>query len=69
MHLSGTVVNTSDYESAGLSLILDKRSRRTVHPANWLISTTGSKVNVTGDERLQLRAATVCTRSLPYILS
>ena len=34
MHLSGTVVNTSDYESAGLSLILDKRSRRTVHPAN-----------------------------------
>ena len=30
--LSGAVINTSDYESAGLSLIPGKDSRRTAHP-------------------------------------
>ena len=33
---------------------------------NGLISTTGSKVNVTGDEHLQLRTAIACANTLPY---
>ena len=36
-----------------------------VSQGNGLISITGSKVNVTGDERLQLHAATACTPTLP----
>ena len=32
-HLSGAVVSTSDYESAGPSLIPDKGRQHTAHPA------------------------------------
>ena len=35
---------------------------------NGLISTTGSKVNVTGDERPQLRAVTACVNTLYFTL-
>ena len=34
---------------------------------NELISTAGSKANVTGDERLQVCAATACAPPLPYL--
>ena len=38
----------------------------TVSQHNRLISTTGSKAQVTGDERPQLRAAIVCAPTLSY---
>ena len=37
-----------------------------VSRGNRLISTTGSKANVAGDEHPQLRTATVCVPTLPY---
>ena len=37
-----------------------------VSRGNGLISTTGSKADVTRDKRLQLRAAIACAPTLPY---
>ena len=39
-----------------------------VSRGNRLIFTTVSKANVTGDERPHLRAATACSRTLPFTL-
>ena len=38
-----------------------------VSRCNGSISTTGSKANVMGDERLQLRAAIACAPTLSYL--
>ena len=40
-----------------------------VSRGNRLLSTTGSKAYVTGDERPQLCTATVCAHTLPSLLS